>query len=670
MSKSFPDQNKPSSLQNSHPDFRTDINGLRAWAVIAVIFYHFSIPGFSGGFVGVDIFFVISGFLMTKIVVEGLQQGYFSLTRFYLARARRILPALLVLCLCLLFLGWFFLLTADYQALAKQTQSALLFISNILFFNETGYFAGSAHEKWLLHTWSLSVEWQFYTLLPLLSLIAWRCFAITGLKYLLALLAIISLVLCIYFSQQDPDATFYLLQYRAWEMIIGGAVWWFTRFKALPENLSKIVELIGFALICYAIYSFNSSIAWPGIHALVPVIGAALVLIAGRQNSLLTSHFIEQRLGNSSYSLYLWHWPLVVALNYSNQQDNIGLIISALLLTLLLGELSLKFIEKPCRLHLAQYSRLKSSMIFIAAITVIVLFAQLIISQTFSGRVPEAVTLAEAERKNYNPKRKQCLLRSKRGGESPLCEFGNGEPSMVVMGDSHANALVSAAGEAASKHKGSAVELSLSICSNLIGLQRYGDKRDACSTFNERYISALSGTEFLPDLPLVLITRHSYYLHGPNEAYHRNFGKTLVYFSEYNEQPNKTLDAEYQQALIKTTCQLAEHRPVYLVRPIPEMGINVPKTMAKRLMLGQQEVDISLSLEQYHQRHAVIWQAQDQAAQQCGAKILDPLPYLCPNGRCISQINGRPLYYDDDHLSEFGNQLLIPMFEEVFAAQE
>lgn len=649
--------------------FRTDINGLRAWAVIAVILYHFSIPGFTGGFVGVDVFFVISGFLMTQIVVQGLEQGNFSFGNFYLARARRIIPALLVLSICLMLLGWFWLVTPDYQALGEQIDTAIIFISNIVFYYDAGYFDVASHEKWLLHTWSLSVEWQFYTLLPLASLIIWRYLGATGVKYMIVICAISSLLLSIYMTQQDPDAAFYLLQYRAWEMLAGGGVWWLTRYRTLPKSSSKIIEYFGIGLICYAIFSFNSTIAWPGVYALLPVTGAALVLIAGQQNSWLTGNWVAQRLGKSSYSLYLWHWPLVVALNYTGKMENISWIVFALLLTLLLGELSLKFIETPTRQLLVKRSALQNTVVLIIALGLVGGMAHTIYTQKMVGRLPEAVKLAAAESKNYNPKRKKCLLRSKKGGESPLCQYGTGEPNMIVMGDSHADALVSAAGEVASEHNGSALELTLSICSNLSGLQRYGDKRNACKLFNEKYLEQLSTTAFLADIPLVLVTRHSYYLLGPNEPYHRNFGKALVFFSEYNQAPNAKLNQEYRQALIETTCQLAKHRPVYMVRPIPEMGIHVPKTMARKLMLGEKNVEISISIEEYHQRHAVIWAAQDEAAQQCGANILNPLPYLCHDGRCMSNIAGRPIYYDDDHLSEFGNKLLKPMFEEVFATQ-
>jgi peptidoglycan/LPS O-acetylase OafA/YrhL len=162
------------SKPRARPDFRSDINGLRAWAVVAVILYHFDVPGFGGGFVGVDVFFVISGFLMTGIVVDGLERGEFSLLAFYLARASRILPALIVVCTVLLMLGWWVLLRLDYTELGLDAVFSLAFLSNIKFWREAGYFDAASHDKWLLHTWSLAVEWQFYLLLPLVLLAMWR----------------------------------------------------------------------------------------------------------------------------------------------------------------------------------------------------------------------------------------------------------------------------------------------------------------------------------------------------------------------------------------------------------------------------------------------------------------------------------------------------------------
>lgn len=160
---------------NKSTEFRKDINGLRAWAVGAVVLYHFSIPGFDGGFIGVDIFFVISGFLMTGIVVSGLEKNSdYDLWAFFRARARRIIPALAVLCAILLVLGWFVLIPAEYEQLGKHVAASLAFVSNMAFWNEAGYFDTASHEKWLLHTWSLAVEWQFYILLPICLMVIWR----------------------------------------------------------------------------------------------------------------------------------------------------------------------------------------------------------------------------------------------------------------------------------------------------------------------------------------------------------------------------------------------------------------------------------------------------------------------------------------------------------------
>lgn len=168
--------NMQSTPENIVPNFRKDINGLRAWAVVAVVLFHFGVPGFAGGFVGVDIFFVISGFLMTTILIKKLenQQQKFSVWEFYLARAKRIVPALLVLCITLLALGWFMLPPQDYRSLGMHTLTSVFFASNIQYWREAGYFDAASHDKWLLHTWSLSVEWQFYLLLPLLLWGVWR----------------------------------------------------------------------------------------------------------------------------------------------------------------------------------------------------------------------------------------------------------------------------------------------------------------------------------------------------------------------------------------------------------------------------------------------------------------------------------------------------------------
>ncbi|MHA3600162.1 acyltransferase family protein [Yersinia enterocolitica] len=351
--------------------FRNDINGLRAWAVIAVVLYHFGVPGFSGGFVGVDIFFVISGFLMIRIIVSGMESGNFSFLQFYLARARRIIPMLLVLCFALLIFGWFWLPEQNYKLLATHVVNTLFFISNIKFWRESGYFDASSHEKWLLHTWSLSVEWQFYIILPIIIFVLWKFINYKAVKFALFTLGFVSLCLSIYASQRWPSAAFYLLPTRMWEMLAGGMAWWVTRRKAMPETLARYTEVIGIVFISASIVLFNSSIVWPGSNALLPVAGAVLVLISARQKSIFTANIIAQNLGASSYSIYLWHWPIVVALTYLSLLSNYKWVLLALVATVILGELSLKLVENPSRKVFAKLST-TSNLVYISLCTLVV----------------------------------------------------------------------------------------------------------------------------------------------------------------------------------------------------------------------------------------------------------------------------------------------------------
>lgn len=269
--------------------FRYDINGLRAYAVVTVVLFHFGILGFSGGFIGVDVFFVISGFLMTSIVVKGVENNKFSLLQFYLSRAIRIIPALFVLCITLLLLGWFLLLPLDYQNLSKHVISSINFFSNINYYLESGYFDTSSHNKALLHTWSLSVEWQFYLLfpiaVPLISKInSSRKFLIVS----FSLATIISLIFSIFITNRSPSAGFFLLPTRAWEMLAGGLIFFAATHTINSQKLRNILEVSGFGLITLSIYLFSSSTAWPSFNALIPVIGAMLILFANNQNSIFT----------------------------------------------------------------------------------------------------------------------------------------------------------------------------------------------------------------------------------------------------------------------------------------------------------------------------------------------------------------------------------------------
>lgn len=649
--------------------FRHDINGLRAWAVMAVVLYHFGIPGFTGGFIGVDVFFVISGFLMTSIIIEGLERGTFSLCGFYLARARRIVPALLVLCATLLLLGWFWLPSIDYKLLASHIAMALAFVSNLKFWREAGYFDAASHEKWLLHTWSLSVEWQFYILLPLGCLLVWRLLNKRALQWTLLVLGVSSLLLSLYASQRWPVPAFYLLPTRIWEMLAGGLVWWLTRRHRIHAKLSSLLEGGGLLLIALSIGLFDTSLAWPGPAALVPVLGAMLVLGAQRQDSMWTSNPLSRRLGASSYSLYLWHWPFVVALVYTSEQHNPVWIGAALLLTLLLGEASLRWVENSARKGLAVLTNRQQISVFILivgsmGVLTTGLWGAMKTNQPWlADRLDSSIELTSNEALNFNPRREECHIGPGMGFISPLCHFGDGNIESVVWGDSHANASVSAVAAAT---PGTTVELTYSGCSSILGLKTKV-LNDQCAEFNSHALE-LVNTEFTKQ-KIFVINRSAQTLFGfLNENDHNEFiNEPFGYFDQIFHSANDTLNKQFATRFVATICAIKNPRRVYLVRPYPEMGIKVPKTMVRSLMLGRPDPRISISLEDYHKRQQVIWAAQDEAARQCGVNILNPLPYLCHDGRCWGSKDGRPLYYDDDHLSEYGNKLLVPMFKQAWA---
>jgi len=331
-------------------DFRPDINGLRSIAVATVVLFHFGVPGFRGGFVGVDVFFVISGFLMTKIIVEKLWTGRFSVFDFYLARARRIFPALAALCLVLLALGAVSLSPVDYQRVARWSASSLTFLSNFTFLGEAGYFDTASAEKWLLHTWSLSVEWQFYLLFPLLLLIAWKAFPnrlVTAATIGAAFLC--SLGISIYWSPRHVDAAYFLLPTRAWEMMAGALAYLATPHLHPKRGASTTLELTGLALILFAAIAFKSTDPWPGHLALFPVLGSVLVIMARNTRSIVTTNPVADFIGTSSYSIYLWHWPVATALTLRGLKEDWAWAAVGIGLAIALGHLSYRLVEVTSR---------------------------------------------------------------------------------------------------------------------------------------------------------------------------------------------------------------------------------------------------------------------------------------------------------------------------------
>ena len=336
-------------------EYRREIDGLRALAVLPVVLFHAGFQVFSGGFIGVDVFFVISGYLITRILLAEQQEGKFSLLNFYERRARRILPALFFMVLVCLPAAWFWLLPSDLKDFSESVVSVFTFSSNLLFWRTSGYFDTDTEMKPLLHTWSLAVEEQYYLFFPVFIAIFWR-FGRNFILALLLLVAVCSLAIAQWGSSNDPMAAFYLLPTRSWELLIGA----FTAFFLLDDWSTKIGQTasnlgsgVGLILIAYAVLFYSKETPFPGVYALVPTVGAALIILFATPQTLVggvlgSKLFVA--VGLVSYSTYLWHQPLFAFARHGHPDEPGAVLMAALAAaSVALGYLSWRFVERPFR---------------------------------------------------------------------------------------------------------------------------------------------------------------------------------------------------------------------------------------------------------------------------------------------------------------------------------
>jgi len=335
--------------------YRRDIDGLRALAVLPVILFHAGFDTFSGGFVGVDIFFVISGYLITSIILAEKEEGTFSLAGFYERRARRIMPALFfVMFTCILF-AWLWLFSMHMEDFSRSLIAVPLFSSNILFWQESGYFDASTDLKPLVHTWSLAVEEQFYLLFPLLLMLTWKLGKRSTLLILL-LIAFISLIAAQLSSANKSVAAFYLLPTRGWELLIGSflALYFSMNEKSdFNKSLCQVCSTLGLFLIIYAIFAYDKHTPFPGIYTLAPTMGAALIILFSTQQTIvgrLLGYKHMVRVGLISYSAYLWHQPIFSLARHRNLDEPSNFLLGILTIaSLIAAYISWKYIETPFR---------------------------------------------------------------------------------------------------------------------------------------------------------------------------------------------------------------------------------------------------------------------------------------------------------------------------------
>lgn len=652
--------------------YRPDIDGLRAVAVLSVVLFHGGIQALGGGFSGVDVFFVISGYLITSIIVRELEQGDFSIARFYARRIRRIFPAFFTVVAFSAIVGCALLVPRELDGLGRSLIAATLFASNILFWSESGYFDSSAELKPLLHTWSLAVEEQFYIFFPIFLWVVFRFCKRRWLPWILPL-TLLSFAASVWGVRHEPSATFYLAPTRAWELALGAL----PALRCLPPihrgGVREAVALVGIGLIGLGVFALSSESPFPGVNALLPCLGAALIIHCGSSGKTLVSRGLSLRplvfVGLISYSLYLWHWPLLVFAKYWVIRPLTGRETAAVLLSAaLLSILSWRFVERPFRKRKELFSHrlLFTGGAGLMAVATMVGTA-LAVSHGWPQRLPDDVLRLADGAADISVSEKACMVKNRKtaGREDSLCTIGADGPlpSFVVFGDSHAGALMPGLDQVARRHGEKGIHAAVQSCPPLDGVLNLNDEfAQRCVLFRDNIFDLIEKSPSLRSV--VLMARWPLYADGSRYG----TGDTGPKPRLADTLTGRTGRGEVLAAGLERTVarlQRAEKK-VFLVYSIPEVGWNVPSVAARALRF-RKPVDIRPRLIDYRQRNVLVARTIAGLKERYGVQVLYPEIQLCGEEFCAVVKDGRALYSDDDHLSVYGVEAISSIFEPIFS---
>lgn len=628
--------------------YRSDIDGMRAIAVLAVVFYHYGIGGLRGGFVGVDVFFVISGYLITAILHKEISRGDFTYASFYERRVRRIFPALFAMLLVTFGVGAWLLLPSDWVLLGKSTLATLLFGSNVLFWRQSGYFDTSSEYNPLLHTWSLAVEEQFYIGLPILLFLLHR-YLRGGVRLKLALLvcALASFAVCLYFQAPRPTATFFLSPFRAWELLAGSLL----AVGVLPPikdaRMRAIVSLGALTTLLGSLWWIEAGPAFPGWQAAIPVVATAILLHAGAGGAGVVQRLLSLRpvvfVGLISYSLYLWHWPLLVFARYRNAMEPLEPRVSWLLFVsaLVLATASYRLVETPFRRRPRAGGRYARHAVFVGAFVGSVLLgltagATRIDAGWRSRFAPEVVAL-DAARHPVIPF-KECDGRSL-DLHSKACRLGvpDGTPTVLLWGDSHALAWAPAL-DAVLKREGKTGLLAAnSACAPLLGIINPVDAD--CHDANDRVMAFIRAHHF--DLLI---------LHASWMSYSNPLGQYSLTDEDGRQGNTKVFPTALRRTLDSVVPRVGT---VLLVGPTPGAPDDIPFALATAIRFKQMPPP---GREQAIVSEMAGWFWHSAASFEGMANIveLDPSPWF-KDGARYRYVEGKQLLYrDGGHLSAAG----------------
>ncbi|HMF06252.1 MAG TPA: acyltransferase family protein [Methylocella sp.] len=633
--------------------FRHDINALRALAVTAVVLFHYKVNFVLGGFVGVDIFFVISGYLMTNIIAGRLAKGSFSIWEFYGDRAKRIVPGLLGLCFGLLAAGYFVLDPFTYRTVGSAAIGALLFVSNFQFWDSISYFNPESANQWLLHSWSLSVEWQYYLIYPImvLGLHVQR----TMRRYLvpiLWLLAASSFLLCVWSSAFHPASAFYLLPQRAWELLAGAIV--ALQFKDYQwKHPSRLIGA-GFLFVGIAIFAYDSTMSWPSYWASLPVIGTCLIIAANQPGAQLFKNRLIQTVGKWSYSIYLWHWPIVVAASYfyfvKTTALKIGCELVILTAILAAGGLFLSLIRRNWTRFFVEGDRRPAVAFGAAALVLAVAFAHVVSKDGLISRRPELAkdidTYAKAAQDWNFPE--ECMGADSAGNLRP-CRLGRADDRGVLfIGDSFAMHLYGRFAEAAKFNPESSFTFVASPGCPPVTRMRYNLEGHSCHGFFEKALQFAKMHQFKR---VVLSSRWNAYFR-PKEGWMcfetsggcRDVRNPAAYYPLFD-----AALADLRSRLRDLKDGGAE---IVILWASPGGEWNVPSELTKRKFLGLDTKDVEfVDRLEFEKNAAPIKSRLADLASAIGAKFIDPFEFLCDSRRCPTvDPDGVPYYIDDQHI--------------------
>ncbi|BDS08241.1 O-antigen acetylase [Oceaniferula spumae] len=644
--------------------YRPDIDGLRCIAVVPVLLFHAGL-GFTGGYVGVDIFFVISGFLITSIIAKDIREQKFSMLHFWERRIRRIIPAAAVVVFCTLVAGAFILLPQQFIDLGSSAAAQTMMAANFYFWDQSGYFAPSAEFAPLLHTWSLAVEEQFYFILPLLLVFAMgrkRTSSGTAIK-LLGTIFVLSFLWSIHSTRTTPDSAFFLLPARAWELLTGSLLALAGTSRTCGPRLNEILSAIGIGLIGFAVFYYDHATPFPGLAAVPPCLGTALLLFSNQNKPTFCGRILALPplvfIGKISYSLYLWHWPLLVyARHLAIDETSLTVRISMVVISIVLATLTWKFVENPFRGKSTLKNRNQVFSFFFVTTACLLLMASVVISTNgFPSRLSQqAQTYAKAGQEELPIQQTRAV--TKEGTLPTVNPADNGTPVLPVLvwSDSHGRVLAPMFRKLCDQHQVNIYIATRDSHVPLLDVSLEPMLKNAAE-YNDAVFKFIQENKIRT---VVLVSRWRAYIEEtPNHALMRQRGAT--------EEDDSSAKDVFQSHMASTVARLREAGvEVWIMKQVPYHDRHPHESLARAVMLDRDIATLGSTIAEHKKRQAFVNSVIDaQASEQ--VHIIDPLPvFEMENQHYRLQKDGKSLYRDDDHLSDYGSTLLAPIFEPMF----